>query len=45
MSERTIENPVINGPYEEPTLHQMRSYGRRVSSYFMPIPATKKDAL
>src|SRR3990170_1568929 len=51
MSQTVIENPVINSPYEEPRRHFRFSEegitneiaeSRRVSSYFMPIPAAKK---
>lgn len=46
-----IENPILNSPYGEPTRHFRFSDegitneivdSRRVSSYFMPIPAAKK---
>ena len=50
MREAAIENPILNSPYEEPTRH-FRSdddgvtdeiaEGRRPSSYFVPISATK----
>lgn len=51
MSQELIENPVINSPYAEPGRHfKFTDDGitneiveqRRVSSYFMPIPASKK---
>lgn len=51
MTQVVIENPVINAPYEEPKRHfRFTEEGitdeivdeRRVSSYFMPIPAPKK---
>jgi type III restriction enzyme len=51
VSPVTIENPILNSPYEEPRRHfRFEADGitnevvaeRRVSSYFMPIPATKK---
>ena len=51
MSQTVIENPVINSPYEEPRRHFRFSdegitneivHERRVSSYFMQIPAPKK---
>ncbi|MDO8616111.1 MAG: DEAD/DEAH box helicase family protein [Dehalococcoidia bacterium] len=51
MSDVTIENPILNSPYEEPRRHfRFEEDGitndvvetRRVSSYFMPIAATKK---
>jgi type III restriction enzyme len=46
-----IEDPVINSPFEEPERHfrfddegitSEIAEGRRVSSYFMPIPKAKK---
>lgn len=46
-----IENPILNSPYEEPGRHfcfdddgitDEVAEGRRPSSYFVPIPATKK---
>lgn len=51
MSPALIENPILNSPYEEPTRHFRFDddgitdeivEGRRPSSYFVPIPATKK---
>ena len=51
MTQALIENPVINSPYAEPSRHfKFTDDGitneivdkRRVSSYFMPIPASKK---
>jgi type III restriction enzyme len=51
MTQVVIENPILNSPYEEPTRHFRFSdegitneivESRRVSSYFMPIPAAKK---
>ncbi len=51
MPQVAIENPVLNSPYEEPRRHFRFSEegitneiveARRVSSYFMPIPAAKK---
>jgi type III restriction enzyme len=51
MSQVVIENPVINSPFEEPTLHFRFSdegitdepvEGRRSSSYFVPIAKSKK---
>ncbi len=51
MSQVVIENPILNSPFEEPTRHFRFSDdgitdeivdARRVSSYFMPIPAAKK---
>ncbi len=51
MSPVVIENPILNSPYEEPTRHFRFDDdgitdevvdGRRPSSYFVPIPATKK---
>lgn len=46
-----IENPILNSPYREPTRHFRFDddgitdeivEGRRLSEYFMPIPAAKK---
>jgi type III restriction enzyme len=51
MSPAPIENPILNAPYDEPTRHfrfdddgitDEAVGGRRPSSYFVPIPATKK---
>ena len=51
MPQVIIENPILNSPYEEPGKHfRFSDEGitndivdeRRVSSYFMPIPAAKK---
>ena len=51
MPHTVIENPVINSPYEEPTLHfrfaedgitDEKDHGRRTSSYFVPIAKPKK---
>lgn len=51
MSNVVIQNPVINSAFEEPTRHfRFDDDGitneivekRRVSSYFVPIPASKK---
>ncbi|MEX0801108.1 MAG: DEAD/DEAH box helicase family protein [Dehalococcoidia bacterium] len=51
MAQVVIENPILNPPYEEPSRHfRFSNEGitneiveeRRVSSYFMPIPAPKK---
>ena len=50
MSQTVIENPVINSPYFEPSRHFRSAddgitndiiQGRRVSSYFIPIPQPK----
>jgi type III restriction enzyme len=47
----TIENPILNSPFQEPTRHfKFSDYGitneiaeaRRISSYFMPIAKSKK---
>ncbi|MGI5818079.1 MAG: BPTD_3080 family restriction endonuclease [Armatimonadota bacterium] len=52
MSERVIENPVINSPYEEPQRHfKFDDEGitttilpeRRPSAYFMPVPRARKQ--
>jgi type III restriction enzyme len=51
MKSVVIENPILNSPYEEPERHFRFDddgitdevvEGRRPSSYFVPIPATKK---
>ena len=51
MSDRVIENPVLNSPYVEPGRHFRFDDegitnevvgGRRSSSYFVPIPPPKK---
>lgn len=51
MSKVTIENPVINSPFEEPQRHfkfnargitEEIAEGRRRSEYFMPFPKPKK---
>ena len=51
MKQDVIENPVINSPFEEPKRHFLFSdegitneivEGRRISSYFIPIPPPKK---
>jgi type III restriction enzyme len=51
MTQVTIENPIINSPYDEPTRHFRFSdegitneveTGRRVSSYFVPIAQPRK---
>ena len=51
MPQVTIENPVLNSPYLEPMRHWRFGEdgitdevieARRVSSYFMPIPAARK---
>ncbi len=51
MTQVVIENPILNSPYEEPQRHFRFSddgitdeivESRRVSSYFMPVPAAKK---
>lgn len=53
MPKVTIENPVINSPFEEPRRHfkfNMRGIteeiadGRRSSEYFMPFPKPKKQS-
>ena len=52
MSNVTIENPVINSPFEEPQRHfkfnargitEEIAEGRRRSEYFMPFPKPKKQ--
>lgn len=53
MSKVTIENPVINSPFEEPQRHfkfnergitEEIAEGRRRSEYFMPFPKPKKQS-
>ncbi len=54
MSPATIDNPILNSPYREPTRHfrldangqvlNKTDPGRRGSSYFLPIAAPKKKA-
>ena len=54
MKQVTIDNPVINSPFEEPKLHHEFDAdgnptgkileGRRVSSYFVPIAQPHKRA-
>lgn len=53
MSKVTIENPVINNPFEEPQRHfkfnargitEKIAEGRRRSEYFMPFPKPKKQS-
>ncbi len=50
MADAVIENPILNSPFSEPTRHwrfgdegitNEEVDGRRPSSYFMPIPASK----
>jgi type III restriction enzyme len=51
MKTTVIENPILNSPFEEPRQHfrftedgitDEVAEGRRVSSYFIPIPRSKK---
>ena len=51
MSQVVIENPILNGPVDEPTRHFRFTDegitneivdGRRISSYFIPIAKPKK---
>ena len=54
MPPTTIDNPILNSPYREPTRHfrldanneitNTVDAGRRGSSYFLPIAAPKKKA-
>lgn len=53
MSKVTIENPVINSPFEEPQRHfkftsrgitENIAEGRRQSEYFIPMPKPKKQS-
>jgi len=50
MADAVIENPILNSPFREPAQHwrfgdtgitNETAEGRRTSSYFMPIPASK----
>ncbi len=54
MSPATIDNPILNSPYHEPTRHfrfddegitEEVVAGRRVSGYFVPIPQPKKKGV
>jgi type III restriction enzyme len=51
MPDAVIDNPILNSPFDEPRLHWKFERdgitnevleGRRVSSYFMPIPKSKR---
>src|SRR5450759_2812193 len=51
MAQVVIENPILNSPFREPTRHFRFDdegitneivAGRRVSSYFIPIPQPRK---
>lgn len=51
MPDAVIDNPILNSPFEEPSRHWKFERdgitnevveGRRVSSYFMPIPKSKR---
>lgn len=51
MADEIIENPILNSPFEEPSRHFKFTddgitneivEGRRLSSYFIPIPRPKK---
>src|SRR5262249_38064621 len=51
MAQVVIENPILNSPYEAPQRHFRFTEdgitdevveGRRVSTYFVPIPRAKK---
>lgn len=53
MPQVTIDNPILNSPFEEPARHFRFDEdgitneiveGRRVSSYFVPIPRPKKKS-
>jgi len=50
MADAVIDNPILNSPFGEPSRHWRFGdtgitkeivEGRRPSSYFMPIPASK----
>ena len=54
MTDVTIENPIINSPFEEPKRHfRFDENGitneiineRRISAYFVPIPDPRKKAI
>ncbi len=54
MAQTVIDNPVINSPYKEPSRHFRFATdgitndvvdGRRLSSYFMPVPKPRRAAL
>ena len=51
MPDAVIENPILNSPFQEPAKHfvfgesgitSQVAAGRRISSYFMPIPAARR---
>ena len=51
MADAVIDNPILNSPFDEPERHWKFERdgitnevvdGRRVSSYFMPIPKSKR---
>jgi len=51
MQQVVIENPILNSPFKEPSKHFKFSddgitdeviESRRISSYFIPIPQSKK---
>jgi hypothetical protein len=53
VSDVVIENPILNSPYKAPTRHWRFNDdgitneiedGRRKSTYFMPIPASRRRA-
>lgn len=53
MKQVVIENPILNSPFEEPSLHfrfadegitNEITEGRRVSSYFVPIPRPRSKS-
>jgi type III restriction enzyme len=52
MTQVTIENPILNSPYRDPSRHwkfdeekitDQIEEGRRVSSHFMPIPGARRS--
>ena len=52
MPDEIIENPILNSPFEEPSRHFKFTddgitneivEGRRLSSYFVPIPRARKQ--
>ncbi len=51
MPDAAIDNPILNGPYDEPTRHWKFDddgitdevvSARRASGYFVPVPAARK---
>jgi type III restriction enzyme len=53
VADVVIENPILNSPFDEPKAHFRFSEGgitdevvqeRRLSTYFIPIPQSKKKS-